>query len=82
MSLNIKIESVAGVLLADGWHEVKNNSFTIDAYEFSTGSIKTDDWIALLGGGDEELITKRGAGWNEGARYICCPLSSILAVKI
>ena len=34
MSLSIDVDEVMRVLLADGWHEVANSSFAIDAYEY------------------------------------------------
>lgn len=35
MSLNIRVDRVQAVLLADGWHEVLSKSFTIDDFEFA-----------------------------------------------
>lgn len=34
MSLAIDVDDVTAVLLADGWHEVANRSFELDAYEY------------------------------------------------
>ena len=34
MSLGIDVDEIARVLLADGWHEVVDKSFTLDAYEY------------------------------------------------
>ena len=34
MSLAIDVDRVIQVLLADGWHEVLDDSFDLDAYEF------------------------------------------------
>lgn len=34
MSLWIDVDNVVSVLLADGWHEVEEESFTMDSYEF------------------------------------------------
>jgi hypothetical protein len=42
--LNIDVEAVEAVLLADGWHDVIDASFDVDFYEFneSAGFIFTD----------------------------------------
>ena len=34
MSLAIDVDRVARVLLDDGWHDVADDSFAIDAYEY------------------------------------------------
>ena len=34
MSLRIDVDTVTAVLLADGWHEVADASFVLDAYEY------------------------------------------------
>ena len=34
MSLAINIDKVNRVLLSDGWHDVYDESFTLDAYEY------------------------------------------------
>jgi hypothetical protein len=34
MSLGIKVNKVTAVLLADGWHEVADESFKLGSYEF------------------------------------------------
>jgi hypothetical protein len=33
-SLEIEVDAVTVVLLADGWHEVVDKTFTLDAYEY------------------------------------------------
>ncbi len=42
--LNIDVETVEAVLLADGWHDVIDASFDVDVYEFneSAGFVFTD----------------------------------------
>jgi hypothetical protein len=78
MSLAIEIDLVTQVLLVDGWHEVVEGSFLLDAYEYvSDGS--TDGG---LGGGDDELICATGFSFvDEANDRISGPLTSILAVK-
>ena len=72
----LTIDKVSAVLLADGWHELKDNSFEIDAYEF------LDSNNLILGGGTAEGVTSTGAGWTEvNGQEVYCPLTSILAVK-
>jgi hypothetical protein len=39
MSLFIDVDTVVAVLLPDGWHEVLNDSFVIDSYEFAQGEM-------------------------------------------
>ena len=81
MSLAIDVDEVRAVLLADGWHDVKDESFEIDAYEFVRG-----DEPRLLGG-QSDGVCSAGARWREAGyggsndREIFCPLTSILAVK-
>lgn len=76
MSLNIEVDHVRQVLLNDGWHHVNDSSFEIDTYEF-----RWED-ETRLGGGQEPLLPMRGARWMESGFLICCPLTSILAVRV
>ena len=73
MSLDIDVEKVTGVLLADGWHNVTSKSFILDAYEYSH---------AFHGGG-QSGVCATGASWKEagGSVVLYCPLTAILAVK-
>jgi hypothetical protein len=77
VSLDIDVDQVEGVLLADGWHTVANSTFELDAYEFQ--------WQgrACLRGGNETLLPALGARWEEadGAR-IACPATAVLAVRL
>jgi hypothetical protein len=77
MSLAIDIERVAAVLLADGWHRVKDNSFVLDAYEFMRGH------HAVVSNGQVQGVPPTGASWMEQAgNIIYCPLTAIRAVRI
>jgi len=75
MSLAIDIDAVTAVLLADGWHEVMDDSFCLDAYEFiespKPGDPNLDrerraraawesDVLTVLGGGQERLVSATG----------------------
>jgi len=76
MSLYIEVDDVQAVLLPDGWHKVKNNSFDLDSYEFHHG-----DYPRVLGG-NIEGVCSTGAMWTEvdGAQ-VYCPLTAVLAVR-
>ena len=84
MSLSIDVDQIAGVLLADGWHEVdfdeNTSSFRLDAYEFiQTHKGKADD---VLHGGGQGGICSTGAVWQEKGHLVYCPLTAILAVRV
>lgn len=67
MSLCIDVNTVTRVLLADGWHDVADASFEIDAYEFvwsgsdrlvrDVGWSGSRDPIVLLGGGQSGICS-------------------------
>jgi hypothetical protein len=76
MSLAIRPDNVLAVLLADGWHDVRGNSFEIDSYEF------VRDAEVHFGGSIVSGTGMVGAKWTgTDDRVIYCPLTSILAVK-
>ena len=76
MSLFIEVDDVQAVLLADGWHTAKKNSFELDSYEFHHGK------TPRLLGGVAEGVCSTGAVWTEkdGAE-VYCPLTAVLAVR-
>ena len=82
MSLTIHTNDVVAVLLADGWHAVADHSFDCDAYELLLDPTLT----AYCAAGDGRIAQGKestGAGWVQpNGDEVCCPLSSILAVKI
>jgi len=72
MKLTIPITDVARVLLADGWHDVADQSFDVSDYDFDDGhgnKITNDDRAGF------DFVDAAG-GWYRG------PLSSILAVQV
>ena len=76
VSLDIDIEDVAEVLLADGWHVVHGKSFELDAFDFTLAGRR------VHGGGDSGVCA---TGFSfvtdqEGSR-IAGPLTSILALR-
>ncbi len=76
MSLNINTNLVVAVLLADGWHDVKFNTFDLDAYEF-----KHED-VTILAGGQVKGVPSTGATWIDGdGGRMYCPLTALLAVR-
>lgn len=74
MSLAIEVDEVAGVLLADGWHVVDDDSFDLDSYEFLHGEVPLH-----LGG--QSGICATGFAFKEGGDVVLGPLTSILAVR-
>ena len=77
MSLNINADCVVAVLLADGWHGVKNKSFDIDAYEFQR------EGEPILSGGQVTNVPSTGATWlDEKGGRVYCPLTALLSVRI
>jgi len=81
MTMAIVVDHVSAVLLSDGWHKVDfekngNSTFTLDSY----------DYIQLREGDDPEILHSGGNGgicatWLEKSSVVCCPLTSILAVR-
>lgn len=78
MSLAIDINKVTHVLLADGWHKVRDNSFLLDSYEFISG--KPSNFNIEHGGGDSDICAV-GFYFLSDRCEIFGPLTSILAVK-
>ena len=97
MSLAIDVEKITRVLLADGWHEVYEKSFTIDSYEFleypegfdhSKGWHQKDKFGETLEpfylhGGGHNGICASGFSFHSVGRgdLVSGPLTSILAVR-
>jgi hypothetical protein len=90
MSLAIDVDTIARVLLADGWHNVTDNSFTIDAYEFlwsgRTGTRVADldparDPLLLHGGGNSGVCATGFAFTTTGGKHVSGPLTAVLAVE-
>lgn len=87
MSLLIDINRVESVLLADGWHDVVDGSFDLDAYEFGTWEQNREytsgkEFRAVHGGGQSGVCaTGFSFKTNHEATLISGPLTAILAVK-
>jgi hypothetical protein len=81
MSLAIDVDTVTAVLLADGWHDVIDDSFDVDAYEFEEKIAEGED-PRLLHGGEHSGISDSGFVCRTSQGMICGPLTSLLAVKV
>lgn len=80
MSLAIKEEDVYAVLLADGWHEVFESTFVLDAFEI------TDVNEDLTHSGGQSGVCATGFRFSShnkegGVEVISGPLTSVIAVK-
>ena len=88
MSLAIDIDRVDAVLLADGWHEVVDFSFALDAYEYvwySGGRTRwdgSDREPVVFVMGDEAHGGYTGYSFREpDGRIVAGPCAAILAVR-
>lgn len=77
MSLLIDAKTVTGVLLADGWHTVIPDTFTLDSYEFVYGDYEHP----LHGGGNSGVCATGFTFSEEWGSNISGPLTAILAVR-
>lgn len=77
MSLAIDPDAVTHVLLADGWHDVKNSSFDLDSYEFITA----DGDVLHDGGNVGVCATGFSFTTADGSYRLSGPLTAILAVR-
>jgi hypothetical protein len=81
VSLNIRTEDIFAVLLHDGWHEVNDGTFHIDAYEFIEGSgYDTLMESALLYNGERQGCST-GFSFCSGEFMVDGPMTSIIAVR-
>jgi len=91
LSLEIDVEKISEILLADGWHKVSavgdgRSSFGLDIYQFQESPSQEPPAPQPNAGqptkAGQEHETRSGARWTEsdGSR-VFCPLTSILAVK-
>jgi hypothetical protein len=80
VSLNIDVDNVDAVLLADGWHAVHAKTFDLDAYEYHYGG------HVVFYGGQVKLVPSTGFAFKErleDGRVVTTygPLTAILAVR-
>jgi hypothetical protein len=85
VSITIAVDHVTHVLLADGWHEVADTSFTVEPYEYATGStnVSADTSVPTDRGGPNGSLPAAGFQFTEArtAAWMCGPLVSVLAVR-
>ena len=75
MSLAIDVDTVTAVLLSDGWHDVADDTFVLDAYEFIYGG-------QILHGGGNGGVCSTGFNFKEpSGAWLCGPLTAVLAVQ-
>lgn len=79
MSLAIDLDSVAAVLLDDGWHEVLDESFAIDAYEYTWAHGGGAAGICAAG---FSFLTREHDLGVSGRILIAGPLTAVRAVKV
>jgi hypothetical protein len=77
MSLAIDVDRVTRVLLADGWHEVCEDSFGLDSYEY----VEANGHIRHGGGDSGVCATGFAFKTDDGGEYMAGPLTAILAVR-
>lgn len=85
MSLAIDIDHVTAVLLTAGWHDVANNSFTLDSYEYvwyaGQRARQNDDPEIVHGGGNSSVCSTGFSFTTDDGSLIGGPLSAIQAVR-
>lgn len=75
MSIAIQVDNVTAVLLADGWHDVADDTFDLDSYEYLHGD-------HLLHGGGNSGVCATGFTFREtGGQLLSGPLTAVLAVR-
>jgi hypothetical protein len=74
--IGIDVDRVESVLLADGWHQVKERTFRVGNYGFLKGQVVAVNAIAVKG------TASHWAQWTEpDGGVLAGPLTSLLAVK-
>ncbi len=72
MSLAIDVTQVRAVMLADGWHRIVDNSFSVGAYEYLQGG-------ATLSADGRGAV---GYRFKDEAGYVLCgPVTAIFASR-
>ena len=89
MSLSIDTNAVTRVLLADGWHDVANESFDLDAYEFMwsgddlrLSEMPSDRRVQIVHRGGQSGVCDTGFSFRQAdGSTISGPLTAVLAVE-
>lgn len=80
----IDVDKVEAVLLADGWHEVADQSFSLDSYEFVWANAhqrSTGDFTLMLGGGQSGICATGFAFQDPDGQTLAGPMTAVLAVR-
>jgi hypothetical protein len=81
----IDVDLVEAVLLADGWHQVADHSFTVDAYEFAwwpPKKTKGKDEPTMLHSSGDKSVTGAGFSFHDSADMLFSgPLTALHAVR-
>lgn len=88
MSLQINMCRIVRVLLADGWHDCKKDTFGLDSYEFGTYyKVSPKEWSTGIRfdcqhGGGNSGVCPTGFAFTDATtgETISGPLTAILAV--
>jgi hypothetical protein len=85
VSLMIDVDLVEGVLLVDGWHQVADHSFTVDAYEFAwwpPDKRKGEDDPKMLQERGDKSVSGAGFSFHDSNDMLVSgPLTAIQAVR-
>lgn len=81
MSLAIDVDKVVAVLLADGWHDVEDHSFSLDSYEYVWWPKGADDSQVVHGGGQSDVCATGFEFYESAFIKMAGPLTAILAVR-
>ncbi len=84
MSLSLDVDKVTAVLLVDGWHEVAEDSFGLDSYEYlwwPPGLADGKEPHVLHGGGRAGICSTGFQFKSDAGDAISGPLSAIQAVR-
>ena len=81
MSLYINPDKVSSVLLSDGWHDIKPESFFLDAYEYVYPRNQHGDLQIAHGGGNSGICATGFAFTELDDEKVSGPLTAIEAVR-
>lgn len=78
MSLAIDVDKIHSVLLADGWHGVRDDSFSLDSYEYVWGG---QNDMLMHAGGNSGVCATGFQFTDDTGMLISGPLTAVLAVR-
>ena len=92
MSLAIDVDTVSKVLLADGWHVVVDQTFSVDSYEYQwsgrngvsvaqlAAEAGSSDPLRVHGGGQSGVCAAGFSFKGEDGSCLAGPLTAVVAV--